>query len=317
MTQLKSGSKDVAGGIRMKAIGKGRIIFGQDMLSVLSYAGIKREKLIDDGLQYTRRRDHDGWIYFVVNPSGKPGIDKWIPFSVKGNSVALYDPMNGKKGIGAMKTDREGTKVFLQLEPNQSLIVKIYDRAATGEKWPYHSPAGTPINIDGKWEVRFLAGGEKIPHTEDITGLSSWTEWKSDQAELLRGFSGTARYKIIFEKPLGTSDDYYLSLGEVCHSAKVTLNGKELGTLIAEPMHLSCGAALKEGKNTLEVEVANTAINRVAWLDQHNINWYYETSGMDLSSCDWEYKKKDPSWVPVKSGLIGPVQLIPVRKFKP
>jgi hypothetical protein len=78
-------------------------------------------------------------------------------------------------------------------------------------------------------------------------------------------------------------------------------------------MYLSCGAALKEGKNTLEVEVANTAINRVAWLDQHNINWYYGTSGMDLSSCDWEYKRKDSSWVPVQSGLIGPVQLIPVN----
>lgn len=41
-------------------------------------------------------------------------------------------------------------------------------------------------------------------------------------------------------------------------------------------------------------QVANTAINRVAWLDQHNINWYYETSGMDLSSCDWQYQKKNP-----------------------
>jgi hypothetical protein len=317
MALIKSGSKDVGGGIRVKATGKGRIIFGQDMLSVLRFAGIKREKLVEDGLQYTRRRDHDGWIYFVVNPSGRQSVGKWIPFSVKGNGAALFDPMNGKMGIGAVKNDREGTNVYLQLEPNQSLIVKIYVRPATGEKWHYHSPAGTPFNIDGKWEVRFITGGEKIPHPEVIKGLSSWTEWKSDQEELLGGFSGTARYKIVFDKPVGKANDYYLSLGEVCHSARVILNGKDLGTLIADPMYLSCGAVLKEGKNTLEVEVANTAINRVAWLDQHNINWYYETSGMDLSSCDWEYKKKDPSWVPVKSGLIGPVQLIPVHFFKP
>jgi hypothetical protein len=317
ITQVKSGSQDVGNGVSLKKEGTGRIIIGNDVLSVLRYAGIQREIIVDDGLQFTRRRDSDGWIYFVVNPSGRKSIGKWVPFSVKGNSAALFDPMTGKKGIATMKKGRAGSMVFLQLEPNQSLIVKIYDGLVTGEKWSYHTPAGTPYLIDGNWEVSFLSGGEELPHPELITGLSSWTDWKSDQEAMLKGFSGTARYKVVFDKPAGKADDFYLSLGEVCHSARVILNGKDLGTLIADPMVLSCGAALKEGKNTLEVEVANTAINRVAWLDQHDINWYYETSGMDLSSCDWEYKKKDASWIPVKSGLIGPVQLIPVRYFKP
>jgi hypothetical protein len=317
ITQVTSGSQDAGNGILVKTLGTGRIIFGKDILQVLRYAGINREKLVDEGLQYTRRRDADGWIYFVVNPSERKSISKWIPFSVKGNSAALFDPMNGKSGIAAMKRMPEGSGIYLQLESNQSLIVKIYDKPVSGAKWRYHTPSGTPSQIDGQWEVRFISGGEQIPHPEVITGLSSWTEWKSDQEALLKGFSGTARYKVIFDKPAGKADDYYLSLGEVCHSARVILNGKDLGTLIASPMQMSCGEALREGKNTLEVEVANTAINRVAWLDQHDINWYYETSGMDLSSCDWEYKKKDASWIPVKSGLIGPVQLIPVHFFKP
>ncbi len=317
ISYVRSSATVVRNGISVKNEGTGRIIFGKDILSILDYAGIKRESLVDDSLQYTRRRDDDGWIYFVVNPSGRKSISKWIPFSVKGSCAALFDPMSGKKGMATMRNDHGISSVFMQLESNQSMIVKIYDRKVTGEKWMYYSQTGAPVRINGKWEVSFIAGGEKIPHPEEITGLTSWTEWKSDQAELLRGFSGTARYKIVFEKPAAGTDGYYLSLGEVCHSARVLLNGKDLGTLFAYPMQLDCGKELKEGENTLEVEVANTAINRVAWLDQHNISWYHETSGMDLSSCDYEYKKKDESWVPVRSGLIGPVELIPVSFIDP
>jgi hypothetical protein len=225
--------------------------------------------------------------------------------------------MDGRKGMAAFKSESGSSKIFLQLEPDQSVIVKVFDRNISGEKWNYHSTAGTPYAIKGKYEVAFISGGETIPHKEEISELTSWTEWKSDQSQALKGFSGTARYKVIFDKPAGLADDYFLSLGEVCHSAKVILNGKEVGELISSPMMLLCGKELKNGKNILEVEVANTAINRVADLDLHDIKWYHETSGMDLSLCDWDFKKKDSSWIPLKSGLIGPVQLIPVNFIKP
>jgi len=317
ITDIRTGSREDEKGINVKKKGKGRIIFGNDIGSLLQYSGIERETLVDDSLQYTRRRDENGWIYFIVNPAGRKEVSKWIPLSVKGSCAAIFDPMDGRKGMAAFKSESGSSKVFLQLEPDQSVIVKVFDRTISGEKWNYHSAAGTPYSIQGKYEVTFISGGETIPHKEQISELTSWTEWKSDQSQALKGFSGTARYKIIFNKPKGTADDYFLSLGEVCHSAKVILNGKELGVLISSPMMLLCGKELKDSKNILEVEVANTAINRIAYLDLHNIKWYHETSGMDLSLCDWAFKKKDSSWIPVKSGLIGPVVLIPVNFLQP
>lgn len=316
MESIRSNAKMPEKGISVSKKDSGRIIMGSDIIKVSKYAGIARESLVDDSLKFTRRRDDEGWIYFVVNPSGQK-IDKWIPLATKGSCAALFDPMTGRKGMASYHIQSAGCRIFLQLEPAQSVIVKVYDKVIEGEKWNYLSYPGAPVRIDGKWDVSFISGGEKIPHDEEITQLSSWTEWNSAQAPVLRGFSGIAKYRISFEKPACNYDDLYLSLGEVSHSAKVIINGNEVGGLFTKPMKISCGKYLKDGTNVLEIQVANTAINRIAYLDQNNIKWYYETGGMDLSSCDWDNTKKDSSWIPVQSGLIGPVELIPVSFVKP
>ena len=89
----------------------------------------------------------------------------------------------------------------LQLEPRESRIVRVLGTAATGPVWRYFVPAGAPIPLTGRWEVRFLEGGETIPHAEAIEKLASWTEWKSDQATALRAFSGVACYTLRFPTP--------------------------------------------------------------------------------------------------------------------
>ena len=317
MKELRSDLLTVDSGISIQKTGSGVIVYGDRVRNTFQYAGIYREVMSDDGLQFTRRRDSDGWIYFIANPGSNKVIAKWVPLSVNGNCAVIFDPMSGQKGLASYRrTAQDKSEVYLQLEPRESLILKVYDKIIQGGKWHYKALIGSPLLITGKWNVNFMSGGEIIPRKEEITELTSWTTWRSPQSSVLKGFSGIAKYSITFRKPAGEADDYLLSLGEVCHSAKVFLNGKLLGNLISRPKQVLCGDALIEGNNLLEVEVANSPINRIAYLDIHGINWYHETLWMNLSSCDWEYEKKDLSWISEVSGLLGPVKLIPIKYMK-
>jgi len=54
-----------------------------------------------------------------------------------------------------------------------------------------------------------------------------------------------------------------LDLGAVQQVARVTLNGRELGILWKPPYSIDITGAVRAGKNTLVVEVANTWTNRL------------------------------------------------------
>jgi hypothetical protein len=47
-----------------------------------------------------------------------------------------------------------------------------------------------PVPISGEWNVSFIAGGETIPHPQKVSELTSWTQWKGDQSDVLQGFAG-------------------------------------------------------------------------------------------------------------------------------
>ena len=162
-----------------------------------------------------------------------------------------------------------------------------------------------------------MEGGEILPKPEKIAPLSSWTEWKSEQAPALRGFSGVASYRIHFPKPKQQADEWSIDLGTVYHTARVTLNGQKLGDLFSRPMRVLTGTALKEGDNVLEIEVANAPINRAADLDIRGVDWQKvkgEGGGFGIGDFLFKWEKKDASWVPRPSGLIGPVRLAPLRR---
>ena len=95
----------------------------------------------------------------------------------------------------------------------------------------------------------------------------------------------------------------------------MTLNGQALGTLWAAPFTINLGAALKAGRNTLEIEVTNVAANRIADMDRRGVQWKIFRDANVLSTA---YTKFDASNWPVRdAGLIGPVQLTPLTKYVP
>jgi hypothetical protein len=106
------------------------------------------------------------------------------------------------------------------------------------------------------------------------------------------------------------SSTWQLDLGRVCQSARVRLNGRELGTLITPPFRVVAGP-LKPTGNLLEVEVTNTSANRIRDLDRRGVAWQVFH---DINFVNLDYKKFDASdWPDADSGLLGPVTLTPVR----
>lgn len=298
----------VENGLKMKRLGKGKLFLGEDVEILATAAGIQRETMTDLGLQFIRRReDERTWIYFIVNLSGSR-LERWVPLSVPANSVKIFDPMNQQSGIARMRREGDRTEAYLQLEPRQSLILKALTCQVSGKRWTYWKPIGEPLVLKGKWEVEFLEGGPKLPKPTVIEELSSWTEWDHDDPELLKAFSGLARYRLKFDLPSIEADAWLVDLGKVCYSARVWMNGHLLGTLIASPFRILVPRdVLREKSNDLVVEVANLAANRIADMDRRKVHWqkffFVNINYEPFTAADWE---------PLPSGLLGPVCIQPV-----
>ena len=198
-------------------------------------------------------------------------------------------------------------KVRLVLAAGESRILRTYSgRTARGPAWLDPEPAGDAVELTGTWQVSFLEGGPSLPPPYETSSLASWTV---RTGEAYRSFSGTARYRLEFQ--WRNASPALIDLGEIAVSARVRLNGRDLGTCWAPPHRLLTGDALKEGANVLEIEVTNLAANRIADLDRRKVPWkaFHEINFVNI-----DYQPFDASgWKPLPSGLLGPVKITPVR----
>jgi hypothetical protein len=94
----------------------------------------------------------------------------------------------------------------------------------------------------------------------------------------------------------------------VRESARVWLNGKEVGFAFGLPFRLRVNDYLKSGENQLKVEVANLMANRIRHKDKKGEVWrnYHEINFVNI-----DYEPFDAStWEITPSGLLGPVRIL-------
>lgn len=111
------------------------------------------------------------------------------------------------------------------------------------------------------------------------------------------------------------ADDWRLDLGDVRETARVLVNGKEVDRLWSLPFSARIGARLRPGPNEIAIEVTNLAANRIRDLDIRKVPWknFYEINFVNIN-----YEPFDASKWPLQpSGLLGPVQLVPLRSLTP
>ena len=296
-------------------VGRGRILLGNDLYSLLSTANIRRETLTDQKLQFVRRRAADGHYYFIVN-TDSTGFDGWVPLQVKAASAALFDPMQHSGGYARIRSGHSGaTEVYLQIPPGDSRIIQTFDSRKTGRAFPYYEAAGAPVPLTGKWSVTFTQGGPTLPDPVTITTLDTWTGFGG---QAVRDFSGTARYRLTFSRPANGGDGWLLDLGDVRESARVTLNGQPLGTLIGPEYQISVEKELLQDSNTLEIDVSNLMANHIAYLDRNDVPWkkFYNVNfpARRRENTNRQGLFDASDWPPRDAGLLGPVTLTPLRR---
>lgn len=293
------------GGVEATGVGSGRLLTG-DLAAALAQAGMPREAWFDGrGLMGIRREVEDGWFYFLAN-RGEEAWTGWLqPARAGRGSVVMMDPMNGKTGLARVRREAGGgQEVFLDLAPGASMVWKIFrERRVEAEPWRGWRPAGEAVELTGDWRVEFLAGGPNQPEPRRAERAFPWTALGGEEME---AFAGTARYVLEFAAPGEGAGPWLLDLGRVAQSARVRLNGKDLGTLICPPYAVVVDE-LRRGGNRLEVEVTSVAANRIRDLDRRGVPW---RNFHDINFVNIDYKPFDASgWPVAEAGLPGPVTL--------
>jgi hypothetical protein len=300
---------------RLLASDEARHAIQPELARTLEEWGATREDAADLGLWFSRRhRDFAGYDYFLVNATANR-IAGWMQLDTAGGQPQWMDPLTGESGRAATSPGRNGAaKVYVLLDSGQSLILRTFSGRALPDpvEWRYLEPAGEAHELAAGWKVDFLHGGPELPDPVSLAKLASWTSLADADAGR---FSGTARYSLRFDAPAESADDWRLDLGDVRETARVTLNGKFLGTVWSLPASIRVGNALEPGSNVLEIEVTNLPANRIRDLDLRKVDWKVMK---DINLASLRYRALDAAtWDPAPSGLLGPVRLVPLAIVSP
>jgi len=290
------------------AVGKGKVVVGDELEGLLDMAEIAREPLVDHGLKFMRRKSPSHVSYFIANHSAE-SVNAWVALASPCGSAVMMNPMTARTGVAPIRIEGEKTEVYLQMQPGETRILRVFsEQTLGGPVWPVSQPSGKPIAIQGKWQVEFVEGGPHLPKALAVDGLKCWTQFGDEEAER---FAGAARYTITVDLPDANADGWSLDLGDVRESARVWVNGKPAGVVVAHPFRVDLAGLLKPGSNELAIEVTNLPANRIRDLDRHGVDW---KKFHDINFVDHMYKPFDASgWDPKPSGLLGPVTLTPYR----
>jgi alpha-L-rhamnosidase len=306
---VRFGTPD-AGGIQEAIVGRGRVLRGGDLTRLLTHAGVRRERMVEQHLEFARRADARGRVYFISNPGERP-VDGWVPIGIDAPAAQLFDPMDGRQGSALVRGPVERREVYLQVPAGGTLIVAASPSIAR-ERFESYRVHGPSVQLSGPWTVRFVKGGPTLPQELTIASLTSWTTFGEEAAR----FSGTATYAATFARPSTTQAKWELDLGQVRESVRVRLNGRDVGTLIAPPFRLVLDDAQLTSTNLLELSVTNLSANRIRDLDRRGVAWkkFYN---VNFPARLPENRGPDglftaAGWDPLVSGLLGPVRLTPL-----
>jgi hypothetical protein len=286
-------------------------------------------------------------IYFLSNPDSV-AQQLECNFRIQQKIPELWNPMTGEtKKSAQFKTEKNSTKVWINLEAEESVFVVFRESAAgvpsvsepeklkTAEYFltennqlQVETYTETPaLKIDGDWEVEFLK-------EHDYAGnhiFETLTDWKDNTDENIKYYSGTAIYRKTFDfsgEVNNSEKDYFLDLGEVKIVAEVILNGKDLGVFWMPPFHVDISEALQQGENSLEIKITNQWSNKLigderfptsypafklegSFPKNSMVEWYVKNepmpAGQRTTFCTADFYKVDDPLMP--SGLLGPVKI--------
>lgn len=282
------------------AYGRGKIYLTQDVQSALETEQLFGERIIRSGLKFSRRTAGEDTYYYIVN-HGKSTVDQEVRLNAEGKNYILLDPQTGAHYALPVRNK----SIRVQLKSGYAWVILVTDKKQGEKVYPYQDDVKEVVNISTPWKIAFTAGGPELPKARTLSELSSWTTWNDKAANR---FSGTAVYETTFRLNKETGKSYLLELGKVAESAKVVVNGKEVGVVWSHPFEINIEGFVVDGENSIRIELANLMANRVRDLDVNGVKWrnYHEINFVNINYKDFDAS----SWELMDSGLLGPVRIL-------
>jgi len=297
------GSNPPAAG--QKAVGSGRLVWGQTSRTFLQSEGIAPDFEVLDverqlEYQYIHYTIEGADVYFVCNQTDQPrSVD--CAFRVRERQPELWDPVTGRIVTAKAFKQTEGrTVVPMAFDPHGSCLIVFRDTIDANKQGTERS--NTPVlhtvkEIQGSWQVEFdpAWGG---PASVEFTTL---TDWAQHPAEGIKYYSGKADYKTSFEFEPVHGKRYWLHLNDIkdVGIAAVTLNGEAIGITWTKPFRVEITDALAAGGNRLQITVVNSWQNRLIGDRGKPQEKRYTKTNINIRD-DWTLRQ---------SGLLGPVEI--------
>jgi hypothetical protein len=168
--------------------------------------------------------------------------------------------------------------------------------------------------IDGEWNITFTKGWG-APESVALPELTSWT---NNENKGVKYYSGIGTYHKTFQfqkiSTLSKDERIFIDLGNLSKIGEVWINGHSLGITWAKPYRFDITNVIKNGSNTLRIEIANTWSNRLTG-DAITGEKYTETNILNTivpGSNIWHADQTRVPWAKVpliESGLLGPVSI--------
>ena len=171
-------------------------------------------------------------------------------------AVSNEKPESNQSAQAEVISEADGALTLLAPRPGR-YVATLSD--GTEKEWQVDSVPRVATLKDGPWRVEF-------EQREDMKCAVEWNDlrdWKDADDPLIKYYSGTAVYRRDFIWSNSTEGvQVLLDLGKVKEIALVRLNGERLGILWHPPFRVDITEALVNGKNTIEIRVANKWFNR-------------------------------------------------------
>lgn len=304
-----------------KMYGAGKVVWGKTARQVLTekriFADVDfKSTQTHDSCDFIHRVTKDADIYFIRNKSRRP-FQGTATFSVHKKQPEWWNPVNGNiHKIENARLNQNHSLLEIRLEGYESAFIVFRGSAESESKptqplinssaGPLSETAPTIVTIDSPWRIRFEhRSGEPIQiEIPELRSLHVSTDAR------LKHFSGQASYQTEFNFTTAQTANkkVRLRLNHVREIADIYLNGERLGSHWFHSQQFDITGKLREGKNTLIVEVVNSINNAlIGDAAKEESSRIYKTNISRLPNA-WSKPFVEAPLIP--SGLIGPVEIV-------
>lgn len=272
--------------------------FGKDLGTILQAKRVSPDVRITQNsaeILFQHRKNGEKEIYWL-NSRSENDNNAHISFRVAGKTPNLWNPETGEITAISYEIKNGRTQMMYTFKPWDAIFIVFEGITKQANYAAPNWKINSSKSIETPWKITFQKdrGAPAEMTMKSLVSLDSQTD------PSIKYFSGEATYTNKFDiNSFEKGEKIQIDLGDVKNLAEVYLNGKYVQTVWKNPFVVDITNHFNIGKNTLEVKVINSWVNRLVGDAQPGVK-KITFIPMPLFRAD---SKTEPA------GLLGPVKI--------